>query len=139
MATSKEEAARDKQANAEWKARTKAPMREVVLCAVEEGSFRNSEKTLFAAWSKSKGNTLTGTNDIVIFVSLTRNIMYFVHGHRVVRGSDSITKVLWSEKLRLDTGDTWNPLMLVNYAERVGLKLVGLKRFEEFYKKLTDE
>ncbi len=112
-------------------------LREMVLREVAEGNFRNSEKTLFSEWSKNN-TALQGANDIVVFVAKTRTLMYFVHGHRVVRGTDTIHRVLWSEKLRLE-GGTWNPLMLVNYAERVGIKLVGLKRFEEFYRKLVEE
>ena len=44
-------------------------------------------------------------------------------------------QVLSSRRLRIST--KWNPLMLANYAERVGLKLEGLKRFETYYQELS--
>jgi hypothetical protein len=33
----------------------------------------------------------------------------------------------------------WNPLMLKDYAEEQGIDLDGLKKFEEYYKKLREE
>ena len=37
--------------------------------------------------------------------------------------------------LRILTGK-WNPLMLANYANRAGIVLEGVKRFEEHYREL---
>lgn len=39
-------------------------------------------------------------------------------------------------RLRLSRG-AWNPLMLANYAEHVGLTLTGLARFEDHMKRMT--
>lgn len=108
---------------------------ELVLCAVVEADFRKNEATNFAEWSK-KHSVKPG--QVVLFLSKSKDQMVFVHGFSALKVSDAIRRVLWSERLRLDRG-TWNPLMLVNYAERVGLGLVGLKRFEDFYKKLTEK
>jgi hypothetical protein len=41
-------------------------------------------------------------------------------------------RVFDSRRWRLATG-TWNPLMLANYAEEVGLQLEGLRKFEQIY------
>jgi hypothetical protein len=37
----------------------------------------------------------------------------------------------------LAASGAWNPLMLANYAERAGVHLDGLKKFEEYYKELA--
>lgn len=81
-----------------------------------------------------------GKGYVVLLLSKSKDQMCFVHGFETFtdKNKSAVRRVLWSEKLRLDRG-TWNPLMLVNYAERVGLGLVGLKRFEDFYHKLTEK
>lgn len=113
--------------------------REFTLHAVVEGDFRKNEATLYKEWLKgSKNVEPTDADSVVLFLSRTQNQMVFVHGYDTLSTPYPKPKrtVLWSERLRLDRG-TWNPLMLVNYAELVGLHLVGLKRFEDFYKKLV--
>lgn len=112
--------------------------RDLFLRAVVEGDFRKNEATLYNEYLKK--NPAPFGDSVILFISLSRNQMVFVHGFEALadKSKHGIRRVLWSERLRLDRG-TWNPLMLVNYAERVGLHLVGLKRFENFYRALTKE
>lgn len=111
--------------------------RELTLRAVVEGDFRKNEATLYKEWLKKNPQHNSGSG-VILFLSRTQNQMVFIHGFDTIGNYPKGKRVLWSERLRLDRG-TWNPLMLVNYAELVGLHLVGLKCFEEFYKQLKDE
>jgi len=43
-----------------------------------------------------------------------------------------VRRVVDSRRLRI-SGGAWSPLMLQNYANAVGLNLVGIKRFEQLY------
>lgn len=65
--------------------------------------------------------------DVILLVSTTGNQLVFVHNF------DHETKppVVRSVRLRLTTQTPWNPLMLAEYARRVGLRLEGVKAFEE--------
>lgn len=101
------------------------------LAYIAEVDFRSSELHNF---TRIKDAPKLGPNDVVLLISLSRTQLCFVHGFTDL---DENRRVLRSERLRLTSG-TWNPLMLVDYAERVGLKLEGLKRFNEYYKKLTE-
>lgn len=77
------------------------------------------------------------TDDVVCFLSKRRNQIAFVWNldlYGINKGKRvEITRCV---RLRLSQG-TWNPLMLANYAERVGLTLTGLARFEDHMKHLV--
>lgn len=105
----------------------------VHLRRIAVSDFRTSEATMFAALPANVRETLKGS-DAVCFVSRSGNQIVFVY-RQVVCG---ITRgggrqmLTASVRLRLSHG-TWNPLLLQNYANSVGLKLVGLPRFEEHF------
>jgi hypothetical protein len=95
----------------------------VRLRRIEEASFNCSEKTLFMNLTNKVRNDLKG-NDAVCFVSKGGNQMLFVWRQA--------GEILASVRLRLLHG-TWDPLMLQNYANEVGLELEGLPRFEIYF------
>jgi hypothetical protein len=66
-------------------------------------------------------------DDVVLLVSKTGDQLVFLHGFDLFEEQ----KILRSTRLRIAGGDKWNPLMLVNYAKSVGLKIDGLKTYEE--------
>ena len=66
-------------------------------------------------------------DDVVLLVSKGGNQLVFLHGFDVLEEQ----KILRSTRLRIAGGARWNPLMLVNYANSVGLKITGLKTYEE--------
>jgi len=78
------------------------------------GDLKKGEAFLFLA---------RGGNQVV-FVFRDPTIEF--EGQRVAR------RVIDSRRLRLD-GGTWNPYMLQNYANEIGLHLVGIKRFEQVH------
>lgn len=100
-------------------------LREIVTA-----SFCFSEATNYSRYVTYK----LGPGDVVCLVSMTGNQLAFVYRPIDVLSKDHgwNQEVLRSVRLRLSRG-TWNPLMLTEYARRVGLKLDGLKRFAEFY------
>lgn len=74
-----------------------------------------------------------GDRDVVLLISQTRSQLAFVYHDEKVHSSTGGDRVAVAHlRLQLDKSTPWNPLMLKNYAEKVGLDLLGLKKFEEF-------
>lgn len=103
-------------------------------------SFARSEATNFdSIRAQLKGKRLD-PNDVVAFVSLTGNQILFVYHPGEIQVRPGIRhEVLRSVRLRLRGRHAWHPLMLANYAAEVGIRLDGLKRFEEHYAQLARE
>jgi len=102
---------------------------------IERADFRKSEQTNFVEVQRRQKLEL-GAKDVVMLISTKGNQLVFVHGFDQYQ--NGVTRqILRSERLRLTSG-TWNPLMLANYAESVGIKIDGIKRFEEHYKALAE-
>jgi hypothetical protein len=78
-----------------------------------------------------------GKDDVVLFLSRSRDQLIFVHGFSQVEGGTGKSVFIRSVRLRMVRGASWNPLMVVNYAKQVGIQLKGLKTFEEHYKDLV--
>lgn len=70
-------------------------------------------------------------NGAVCFVSKTGNQIEFVYNAVDIDGDGSRIALL-SAKCRLTRGG-WNPLMLQNYAESVGLHLENIRSFERYF------
>lgn len=108
----------------------------VKLVEIKEVNFRQSEATNFAKLPKGKRESLKN-GEAICFISRMGNQLVFVHKGgtfgKTARGLQRT--VVYSTRLRLTRG-TWNPDMLANYADEVGLELIGLKRFEDHYAKL---
>lgn len=99
--------------------------------------FRKSELTNFNEVSAPAH--IRATNDCVMLVNKQGTQLVFVYGFSNVTDSREPAEgaqthqVLHSERLRLTSG-RWNPLMLANYAQRAGIELEGIRRFEEHYR-----
>ena len=106
------------------------------LKAVIQCSFIRSEATnlnLFRETAYFPGELADG--EAFLFISLMGNQVIFVFRNPINFEDDvdgTILQVVDSRRLRLDNG-FWNPHMLQNYAESVGLHLVGIKRFEQVH------
>lgn len=105
---------------------------------IAHADFRKSERTNFLELKKLKKLPALGKEDVVLLVSLSENQCVFVYGFvsydtECVDGRERHVEICRSERLRI-TGSRWNPLMIRNYAERVGISIDGLKRFEDYYK-----
>jgi hypothetical protein len=100
---------------------------------IEAVSFRYSEDTNLRAVLKKHPLKLS-KNDVVVLVSKTGNQIVFCIGIEAIGiGPKRVRiEVTDTRRLRLSRG-TWNPTMLVNYAESAGLAIEGLKRFEDYY------
>jgi hypothetical protein len=106
---------------------------------IEQVDFRKSEQTNYQEWAKRNRvmNKRLDADDALCFINHGENQLVFVHGFEELESNYPKRKihVLASRRLRI-SGGKWNPLRLTNYAEMVGLKLVGLKDFADFYKEL---
>lgn len=102
----------------------------VQLRLVQVTSFRRSEKTSFEALPAEERDAMR-PSEAICFVSKSGNQVVFVYRPTSVplNGSGPVD-VLPSSRLRLGRG-RWNRYMLQNYANEVGLELVGLPRFEK--------
>ncbi len=102
--------------------------------------FRRSELTNFEELVKKNASLKAlKKDDVVLFLSRGGDQVVFVHGFNNVEGEKGTTSIFMeSVKLRMIHGSTWNPLMIANYAKKVGIHLVGLKTFEEHYRELVE-
>lgn len=75
-------------------------------------------------------------DDVVLLISKMGNQLVFLHGFDFIeRSGKKQHTVLRSLKLRLSGRGTWDPLMLSEYAKDVGIKLDGIKAFEDHVRK----
>lgn len=106
------------------------PVIYVRLKSIHEVHFGSSEKTNFNALPKARRDELRQAGDAVCLVSMSGNQLCFVY-----RPVDTETggQLVASVRLRLDRGESFEGRMLVNYGERIGLLVQGLKRFEDYF------
>lgn len=101
--------------------------------------FRKSEATNFDTFRRARATKAVvaslGAGDLIMFINMSEDQLVFIHGFDTVSDGKQTLRVLSSRRLRI-SGGRWNPLRLANYAEEVGLQLDGLKRFEDYYKRL---
>ena len=103
------------------------------LKLIVEADFRKTEATNWQEKAAAGELPPLKAGEVVCFVSGNRSQVVFVQAptdFHTAGGLDA--KVYASRRLRLDRG-AWNPLMLADYAEQVGLRLDGLKKFKEHY------
>lgn len=106
-------------------------------------NFQRTESENFHAAMKRNPGLELGPSDVVVMVSLSRQQIVFMyrkqtielHGYGLRKGS---ADVYHSERLRLSRS-TFNPQMIQNYANQVGLELDGFRRFEEIYESLAEK
>jgi len=99
------------------------------LKAVIQCSFVRSEASNLALFRKEghyPGDLRKG--EAFLFIAKGMNQVVFIFKTFKVEGRT----VVDSRRLRLD-GGTWNPMMLQNYANAVGINLAGVKRFEQIH------
>ncbi len=97
---------------------------------VTEASFSKSEATRFMELPPEIRDRLSG-NGAVCFLSKSGNQIEFVYAAADIDGTGERFALL-SAKCRLSRGG-WNPLMLQNYANQVGLRLENIKSFEKYF------
>lgn len=109
------------------------------LKGVVQCSFVRSEATNLALYRQMghfPGDLRAG--EAFLFVSKTNDQVLFLFADHQVDFDGVPRKVIDSRRLRLGTG-TWNPHMLQNYANMVGIQLVGIKRFEQIHKEWKEK
>ena len=102
------------------------------LKRVEVTDFRVNERTMLEAVMAKPDAPQLGADDCVCFISRLGTQLVFVGRPEQIELGTRKRTIISSRRLRLDGGQ-WNPLMLSNYAEAVGLKLDGLKKFEDHF------
>lgn len=105
----------------------------VRLKEIYAASFGRSEMTNYRRWQKETGRSLA-KGEALCLVALSGNQMVFVWKPTKVVISSKTQEAFLSVRVRLDHKHWWEPKMLQNYAAIVGLELIGLKRYEDFYK-----
>lgn len=98
---------------------------------VAECSFNASEATNFyGVVPKSVRSQMRG-NDVACLVSKTGNQLCFVYSDKKTGPATALA----SARLRLSGRAPWNPLMLADYANAVGIELEGIKKLEQHLEK----
>lgn len=100
---------------------------------IEQVDFRRSEITNFNDLRKREPALIKSlkSDDVVLFISSRRTQIVFVWAQdRLTLGGKDVN-VTTSLRYRI-SGSTWNPLMLRDYAEAVGIHLEGawIKKYE---------
>lgn len=120
------------------------------LKLIVQADFRKSEYTNYIEQSgpakkngKGKKKQLVlKSGEVVCLVSSRGDQIIFVYHMDRVREDEPHSEersVLHSERLRLTGGGRWNPMMLGNYALQVGIRLEGIKLFEQHYDEMAEE
>jgi hypothetical protein len=103
------------------------------LKGVVQCSFQCSEATnlrLYRQTGYFPGELERG--EAFLFVARGCNQVLFLFADQQVDFDGVPRQVIDSRRLRLGTG-VWDPHMLQNYANAVGLDLIGIKRFEQIH------
>ncbi len=104
------------------------------LQAVVTMPFHRAVRTNYLEWRARK------EGDCVLIRSVVGRSLAFCHGFYGIEDENGITHIVFShERLDLEPGEEFSELMIANYASRVGIKLVGVKRLEEHFKWLQSE
>ncbi len=107
---------------------------------VTYADFRSNENTLAKQYSQETSKLRP--NECVLFISKKGDQLRFVfrpEGFLDLSKGGSSHTILQSRLYRILYGGTWSPLMLKNYAQKVGLDLEGLKSFEEHYSDMQEK
>ena len=107
---------------------TRLRLKGVILC-----SFQRSEVTnlkLFRKLPYYPGDL--EANEAFLFVSKMGDQVMFLFRDPLVDLGGRRRRVIVSQRLRLE-GGSWSPYMLQDYAHKLGLHLIGIKRFEQVY------
>lgn len=110
------------------------------LKLVREVDFRKNEATNWNSEVIKRQQLAMKPNDVVCFFSQTRNQVLFVWRPDEIKfGRRGLAATVYrSQRLRLSNG-TWDVLMLQNYAEKCGIHLDGIRRFEDLHQRLVKE
>ena len=118
-------------------------MKELRLKAFAHVDFRKSEKTNFDEFLKTKYGATIKKGEGVLFISKSDDQYVFVEPAEEFdtvnnKGKKVHIRVLASQRFRI-RGSKWSPLMLATYAEKAGLRITGIKRFEWYFKEHLQE
>ena len=111
---------------------TKVGVRNVVLRQIETVDFRKNERTCWREFIAKHRNFVLRPDESLLLLSKSLNQLCFVYGTTKLDDVPGGLEILASVKFRI-SGGTWNPLRLKEYANEVGLELVGLKSFTQHY------
>lgn len=96
-----------------------------------EVDFRCSEHTNYERFKASErfpGYLRSG--EVILFVSRSGNQLVWVLNYSAKEAD--VQGITDSRRWRLHSG-SWSPMMLANYANEVGIELIGVKQFAALY------
>jgi hypothetical protein len=103
---------------------------------VQDVDFRHTELDTYEQFRRSK--SFTGDpkpGEAILFVSRSGNqLCWIMHYETGVLVQKTYRARIQTLRMRV-SGGYWNPLMLANYAKQVGIELIGIKLFEETYRR----
>jgi hypothetical protein len=100
----------------------------------QEVDFRYNELSIYERYRKDRsfqGDPKLG--ETYLFVSTSGNqLLWVLRYEDKVLVHKTMRKRIETLRFRV-SGGSWNPLMLANYAEEIGITLEGIRKFEEIY------
>lgn len=110
-----------------------APLRVFKLAHIAEADFRKSALHQFLNLHGSKRNLLTNGQIIVLFAKTRSKVRFLLDYRDIVTARGKKTKAFAFEQVDLGKG-RWNRAMLGDYAKMRGIKIEGVKPFEDMWK-----
>lgn len=113
------------------------------LKLIKTVNFQRTEAENLNAILKMHPDITLGHDDVVVMVSLSKTQLVFAYRTKEIDVSQygarrGAAKVYHTERLRLDRS-TFNPQMIQNYANEVGIMLEGFRRLEEQWASLKEK
>ena len=117
-------------------------MKELRLKLIAHVDFRKSPETNWDELKKARKIPPLKKGEGILLISKTGNLMQFVtpviEFDTVNTANREVSVAIQSSQRFKIRGGTWSPLMLANYAEEAGYTIVGIKRFEWYFKEYRD-
>lgn len=114
---------------------------------IYRADFRKTEATLLEEAKLIVDNLKLREDECLLLISGTEKCIKFVFGYMDdIAGIDRTGKplkaamgIVSSKTLRITGGGTFHPLMLQNYAERLGISLKDIKKLQSYLRLDIDE
>lgn len=118
-------------------------MRELKIRKFVHGDFRKSEESNFNELIESGGEPPLKKGEGIVFISKNNKQLVFVEPAEEFdfsprEGKTKKVKVLASQRFRI-SGAKWTPEMLAEYADMANIKIVGIKRFDWYFKEYISQ
>lgn len=117
-------------------------MKKVKLKGVKQGvDFRQSDLTNYDQFKRSRSFPgELGSNEVYLFISRSENQIVWIYNVSTMepfttRKATQSKRIIDSRRWRIEGASRWNFYMLAEYANMVGLHLIGIPTLREYFER----